>query len=251
MVSDLGNLPFVFIFFVCAELVMGFLGLDLLIQAFRGAPLKSGFSYKIFKRLPLLRPAMFSVGIPVLLGLTVAGSAATQEAGGLPGAGALAMIWVAFIVNVSAHELSHFVAARLVGLTPNRIVIGPLDLVRTDRGWRPRLCKEWFSLFGGLVAVPATPWPTARQMIVYAAGGPVGTLGVLLLFLALNPYHEVDLTEANFPGLSLISVGVFGAIVTLVINLFPSPMTPAGIPTDGYVIRQNIARLRSPDGEAA
>ncbi|HXO20992.1 MAG TPA: site-2 protease family protein [Thermoanaerobaculia bacterium] len=241
MGPELGRLPFVFFIFVGSYLIIGSFGLDLLIQGVRGASLRSGLFYRAMKR---LHPSVVSIGGPVLLGITIAAAARIHDAVSLLAAEALGAVWVALIVNVAVHELGHFIAGRLVGLAFQRVVIGPMEIVRTARGWRPRLCRQWFSAFGGLVVTAATPVPTARQSIVLAAGGPAGTFCLLLFVVAVNPYRYGDLLNLYKPGPALVFFGALGAIITLVLNLIPSTKTLTICPTDGFVIRRNLALLR-------
>jgi hypothetical protein len=47
------------------------------------------------------------------------------------------------------------------------------------------------------------------------------------------------------PGPILILIGIFAALVTVVGNLIPVRVDPmSGHASDGFVIRQNLARLR-------
>jgi peptidase M50-like protein len=188
-------------------------------------------------------PAVIGLGLPALVaaGALAAWLLDRDEAVALL-LGLLAF-WVAFLVNVAVHELGHLAAGRIVGIGASRIVLGPLELVRDANRWSARLCRDWFSLGGGLVLL--TPPPrTARHMAWVAAGGPVASLALLVASLALlrRPWWSWE-TIAT-PVRALDAFTALGALVTLLTNLVPAQRTPAGKPSDGYVIRQNLARCR-------
>jgi len=128
-----------------------------------------------------------------------------------------------------------------------------LELIRAvGGGWQLRVCQEWFSLFGGMVMLDLRRQPSPLQLVVFAAAGPAGGLCLLLLFLVLNPYRWVDLLQVYRPGPALVVVGTFGATLNVVVNLLPMRTDPmVGTPSDGFVIRQNLARLRKAAANAA
>ena len=235
----------------CPCLAVGCAGLDLAMRAPRGTPLRSGLLYRLLARRSWFRPATVTVGVPLLCGLLMALAAATHDAEGLTVAECAGAAWFAYVVNTLVHELGHLLAVRLVGLAPQRVVVLPFDFSRTADGWHVRLGREWFVLSGGMVMWQAKRQPSPLQMIVFAAAGPAASLLLLLLYLVVNPYGGSDLF-AYQPGPVLILVGLFGALVTVAGNLIPmrtDPMT--GYSSDGFVIRQNLARLRKTAARAA
>jgi len=236
----------------CPCLAAGCLGLDLALRVPRGTPLRSGLLYRLLaRRRSWFRPATVTVGVPLVCGSLMALAAATHDTEGLVAAECVGAAWFAYVVNVLVHEMGHLAAVRLLGLAPQRVVVLPFDFRRTADGWRVRIGQEWFVLSGGMVTWQAKGQPSPLQMIVFAGAGPAASLLLLLLYLALNPYGWLVLL-AYQPGPILILIGSFAALVTVVGNLIPVRVDPmTGYASDGFVIRQNLARLRKTVASAA
>jgi hypothetical protein len=236
----------------CPCLAAGCMGLDLALRAPRGTPLRSGLLYRLLlARRSWLRPAIVTVGVPLVCGVLMALAATTRDAEGLVAAECAGAAWFAYVVNVLVHELGHLAAVRLLGLAAERVVVLPFDFRRGADGWHARIGQEWFVLSGGMVAWRAKGQPSPLQMIVFAGAGPAASFLLLLLYLALNPYGWSVLL-AYQPGRTLILVGIFAALVTVAGNLVPVRVDPmSGYSSDGFVIRQNLARLRKTAASAA
>ena len=239
--------PVVAVLVGCPCLVVGCVGLDLAMRAPRGTPLRSGLLHRLLaagRRRSWFRPATVTVGVPLVCGLLVALAATTHDAEGLMAAECAGAGWFAYVVNVLVHELGHLLAVGLLGLAPQRVVVLPFDFYRTMDGWHVRLGQEWFVLSGGMVTWRANGQPSPLQMIVFAGAGPAASFLLLLLYLVLNPYGWAVLF-AYQPGPVLILIGIFAALVTVAGNLIPVRVDPmSGYSSDGFVIRQNLARLR-------
>jgi hypothetical protein len=243
---------FMFALIACVSLGYGLFGLDLMVQALRGAPRKSGFFYRWLTRLSRVPPAALPIGLALLIGFAIAGCAAAGDEVGMRVALVFGVVWLAYIVNLSAHELGHLLAARLAGLSLVRVLIGPLDFIRTTDGWRLRPCKQWLLVTAGVVFVDTSRQPSPLQLVVLSAGGPAANLALLLLLLALNPYRYADLAETWYkPGPALVLFGALIALFLLVLSLRPAQTTRAGLPTDGFVILHNLARLRKAGAKSA
>jgi hypothetical protein len=217
----------------------------------RGTPFRAGFLRRSLARLSWLRPPTVTLGAPALIGALTLLAAAADDAEGLTMVQCAGAAWFAYVVNIAVHELGHLAAVELLGGAPLRVVILPFDFFRGPDGWRVRVCQEWFVVSGGMVKWQAQPPPGPLRKILFACAGPLASLLLLLLYLGLNPYPLPNLFTVQ-AGPLLILVGLLAALVTFVGNLLPirsDPMT--GYPSDGYVLRENLARLHRPGAAEA
>ncbi len=229
-----------FLLFAPVYLVAGLLGVELAFRALRGDPPRPALFLRAVSR---LRPAPLSLGFAAFCGFAFALARATHDEGGLVFAEIFGFLWAATFVNVAAHELGHLLAARLVGFPVRRLLVGPFELLRTTAGWRPRLCREWLFVVGGLVLVDVTA-PSPRRLAVFAAGGPAASLALLLLLLGPTASAAPHLFEADRPLPNLLFACAAGAFLLFAGNLIPISSAGVGYPSDGFVIRWCLARMR-------
>ena len=242
--SGFEHFGFVYFLGIVAYLFVALLGLDLLIQAVRGARWKTGFIPRAFGAGGRIRPAPVAIGLPIFLATALAVTTFSDDIDGANTARALCALWLAILANIACHELGHVTAARLTRLTLRRVLIGPLDFTLTDGQWHLGLSQAWFTLAGGMVIVTMNPRPTPKQLVIFAAGGPAGSLLVLVLTALLNPYPYVELLQVWRFGPALVLFLGLGALSTLVTNLVPNRKTAVGYPSDGFVIRANWKAMR-------
>jgi len=198
-----------------------------------------------------VHPAVISLGGPLLLGA----SALVLQWRGMTFERDLAAcglaFWLAFLLNTLVHEGAHFIVARSLGMRPDRFVVGPLDLHRTPRGRRVRACPLWMSVLGGMVGLRDPQAREPRAQLAVAAAGPLASgllVPVLLVVLPFRLPTSLDELEAFCRFGSFFSgVAVLGAAVTAVSNALPlrNIGAGAGLPSDGWVVRQAWRRLRA------
>lgn len=137
------------------------------------------------------------------------------------------------IATVVAHELGHLVGGWLVGFRFLLFVVGPLKVLREDDGIRVRFNKD-VSLYGGMAAsAPADDRDLARRTAIVILGGPLTSLALGVLSLALAAWANANIAAASpWSALTLSSI-IFG-LTNLVI--FAATMIPAktgGFASDG------------------
>ncbi len=126
-------------------------------------------------------------------------------------------------IAIAAHELGHFICARLAGMTVIRVQIGHLELLPSRRRWRFRWRKTVLKAGGFVIAVPDIAKPLRAQMLGMMAGGVLGNLATAgLAFLAAVYLSGAASTAAL--AFAIFSVGY------AVANCFPVRVS---IPSDG------------------
>lgn len=225
--------------------IIGLFGLSWLIQGLRGQSRHQGLFYLVLESLQRLGPRPWSVLLPTasLVALGIAATAGDHEGASTAFTGLL--LWSALIVNIGVHELGHAFAALAARLPLAHLLVGPIDFRLSSSGWRFSFSRDWLSIFGGRAAIdPATPAPSARQTLLFAAGGPAATL-LLLGSIALGPFDLSDLFRQSNASLvhKASSLAAQVAVGLLAINLFPSATLALGRPTDGYQIVSAIRAI--------
>lgn len=146
-----------------------------------------------------------------------------------------------FFPAVLVHELGHYAAARLAGMTVLQIHLFGVDFLARRRGWKIRWSGGKHRRYKAFVlAFPRVGHSMRPQMLSMIAGGPGANLSVaatLSAVYALVPGRLGDLLLA----FALVNLGVGLA------NLVPSERV-AGAASDGKKI---LAWLRKPDQNAA
>jgi peptidase M50-like protein len=120
---------------------------------------------------------------------------------------------------VATHEIGHLVAARLAGMTPFGLQVGPLCLSATRRGWRFRSRRIAQRVSGYAIAFPDPARPVRSQFTVMTWGGPIANLGIAALAaIALTFAHRAEIVSF------LVAIGAGNALMGLA-NLLPSRRT--------------------------
>lgn len=111
------------------------------------------------------------------------------------------LLWAAlsgvavFLFVMILHEAGHVLGARLAGMHPFEVRLGPVRLLRRRRGWRlfrsPAGERGWMAM-----AFPSPARPLRPQLIAFAAGGPLANLVAAALlggfaFMAEGPAMQV------------------------------------------------------------
>jgi hypothetical protein len=226
-------------------LLIGTFGLSWIIQGLRGRSRHEGLFYWLLGHLIRLGPRPWALFLPVLSLAGVLTASLTDDPKGLEFALSPLLFWLVLMTHVAVHELGHVLAARLERLQVHRVIVGPFEFLRAP-SWRLELSREWLSIGGGFVALLAQPErPRPRQMLVFAVGGPVATLILLVFFLALSPYDLATLLMASGPlRKSVFAAGVGLGLFALVVNLWPARQLVLGKPSDGYQILEAIRAIR-------
>ena len=133
--------------------------------------------------------------IPVLAVLTLA-------AGGIPlvpGAPAIAIVVAdvgvraigAVLAAMLAHDIAHWLAARLLGFRAVSATIGPVVFVATRRGAHVRLVQSWRELRGEMVLEPRVEQRANSRWALVAAAGPAASLALGIAALPVAPVVAV------------------------------------------------------------
>jgi hypothetical protein len=135
-----------------------------------------------------------------------------------------------FAAVVAVHEIGHVLAAMLAGARVLGLGIGPLWLGRRRRGVRLLWRLPMKGTAGIAFAVPSFDRDVTRQMIAFAAGGPLSNLACaagVFIFAPLSHGHPVDAVHV-----AVVAFGVQSLAIGL-INLLP---VGNGHVTDGAII---------------
>lgn len=226
-------------------LLIGTFGLSWVIQGLRGRSRHEGLFYWLLGHLIRRGPRPWSSFLPVvsLTGLLVA--SLLDDAKGVGFALLPLLFWLVLMAHVATHELGHVAGARLARLQVHRVIVGPFEFTRAP-SWRLELSREWLSIGGGFVALaPQMQHPRPRQMLVFALGGPIATLLLLALFLAVSPFDLITLFMASGPlRKSVFAAGVGLGFFALAMNLWPARQLVFGKPSDGYQILEALRAIR-------
>ena len=160
---------------------------------------------------------IFGLGVGLTLGLiTLFGNPAPRPAADEGGAasstlGTIAFVVVAGFLALAVHEVGHAIGGRLHGMRLGMLIVGPVHIQREPDGrlgWR---LNRRLSLAGGVVSsVPASTRRLRRAMLSFVAGGPVTSIVVGVLVLALYVLTDLRDTAAAQGGLQdALAAGVF------------------------------------------
>ena len=109
------------------------------------------------------------------------------------------LIW---IVAVAIHEYGHVLGARIMGMTPYLLHIGPLQMWALKRGWRMRWRRQRRG-YGGMVMAYLNPYAGPRnQYLVMIAGGPAANLIAAVVTALLAVYTQQPDINAFLYGIS-------------------------------------------------
>ncbi|MCP9768390.1 hypothetical protein EGI22_10740 [Lacihabitans sp. LS3-19] len=99
--------------------------------------------------------------------------------------GLLALLIPIFFFVIGFHELGHAFLGKIVGFEFKMYVVGPLLIEKNQSGIDIKLNKN-FNLFGGLViSLPTNSENLKNRFSWYAAGGPLFSLLLVLLAIAI------------------------------------------------------------------
>lgn len=102
---------------------------------------------------------------------------------GNPGLGVLCL-WPIAVLSVTIHEMGHYVAARVAGMTVLMGNVMGVEFQVARRGWRLRVASlRGRGLSGYVLAIPAWGQPMRKAFLAMMAGGPVANLIVACGFL--------------------------------------------------------------------
>ena len=236
--------PFALIPFLPRALI-GLFGANWIVQGIRGKSRHEGIFYSLLAHLGRVGPRPWSLFVPGIAVLSLLVAALTNDKDGIGNAVSILLFWTVFIGNVATHELGHVVAAKLARLPVARVIIGPAELQHTVHGWRLEFSREWISIFGGFVESVPDP-VSAKKLLLFAAGGPMATILLLVTVILVNPFGFAALFEPSEPlQREVLSLAFTIAGAILIINLLPSRALILGSPSDGYQILQAFRMLRA------
>ncbi len=141
-----------------------------------------------------------------------------------------------FLIAVTAHEMGHAVAARMLGWRVDFVAVFPFIY---------RVKSKKFGLWlrpsgdlGGTVAISATPNKNPANIVTFAAAGPIANFvltAITLLFVESSPSTNAQNAIGSFAIMSLL-LGMG--------NLLPW-RTQSGLMSDGATIISILTRKRT------
>lgn len=140
---------------------------------------------------------------------------------------------VLLVLTLVAHELGHLLGGWLVGFRFMLFIVGPLKVVREGTAIRVRLNKD-LSLYGGVAsAMPTDDRDLARRTAIVILGGPLTSLalGVLSLALAAWAYGALAV-ESSLSQLTFFAF-LFGITNLAIFVTTMIPGKTSGFDTDG------------------
>ena len=160
---------------------------------------------------------IFALGIGLGLGLiTLFGDPAPGPAADEGGAESSIVATIAFVVvagflALAIHEVGHAIGGCLHRMRLGMLIVGPVHIQREPDGrlgWR---LNRRLSLAGGVVSsVPASTRGLRRALLSFVAGGPVTSIVVGVLVLAVYVLTDLRETAAAQGGLQdALAAGVF------------------------------------------
>lgn len=177
--------------------------------------------------------AGLAVGWLASYGFQVAGVEFDLNIGPVNAPALIAICILLLIMTVVAHELGHLICGWLVGFRFLLLIVGPLKVIREGEGIKVRFNKD-VSLYGGMAAsAPANDHDLARRTAIVILGGPLTSLALGVLSLALAAWANANITAAS-PWSALTLSSVIFSLTNLV--LFAATMIPAktgGFASDG------------------
>ena len=142
------------------------------------------------------------------------------------------------LITIVVHEFGHLVGAMVMGGRPYMTALGPLVIMRTNRGVRFGLNQYTGFLSAFAVSIPG---PTKYRRLAFAmeaAGGPLANLATFFLGVSLARM----LIEWP-PAMTYISLKTaYWSLVLFLVNL--TPVRVAGVASDGA----RLWEIRSHDG---
>lgn len=123
------------------------------------------------------------------------------------------------------HEAGHIVAARMAGMHPVEMWLGPVRLLRRRRGWRAVSAPPGESMFMA-IAYPSSARGLRNQLAAFTLGGPLANL-VVAAFLS-----TAALLVSGIAGDVMLGVAAFNAGLGLA-NLMPFK---ARLSSDGLLL---------------
>ena len=169
-----------------------------------------------------LLPAMLS-DMPTLLWMSL-----------VPMLGIIAWLLFVLLLEITAHELGHVIAARAVGFRFVLLIIGPLRISREGDRVKVGLREAWDPQFGAALSVPVDSHNLRIRTAISVAGGPAASLALgltstMLALLFFRTGWAGDILRLS-AGLSLLS-GFFNML----------PIKSGGILSDGARIKMLLS----------
>lgn len=138
----------------------------------------------------------------------------------------LALFPIILFITVAIHEYGHVLGARWGRLTPMRMRVGRLDLLKQRRGWRVRLHRNRQPMYGFVIAYPQPGTPLRAAYIKMTVAGPSANLVAAAIFCGCGLAAGAGASEI------CLALAVMNLAIG-VINLIP---TAVKHPSDGLLL---------------
>lgn len=151
------------------------------------------------------------LGLIALFGDPAPGPAADEGGAASSTVATIAFVVVAGFLALAVHEVGHAIGGRLCGMRLGMLIVGPVHIQREPDGrlgWR---LNRRLSLAGGVVSsVPGSTRGLRRAMLSFVAGGPVTSIVLGVLVLAVYVLTDLrDTAAAQGPLQDALAAGVF------------------------------------------
>ncbi|MCC8130380.1 MAG: hypothetical protein LIO72_01315 [Ruminococcus sp.] len=136
---------------------------------------------------------------------------------------AVVLYCLSYAVHLLAHECGHLIGGKISGYKLLRLQLGPVNIVRNQKG---KLSLKWKSqLSGQCIMVPKKT--ESVRFKAYNLGGAMANINVSVLSLALLPF---DSFYSTLLFIELLLIGIQKSLVNLI------PHKSNSVPNDGYIV---------------
>lgn len=112
------------------------------------------------------------------------------------------------MLAIAIHELGHSIGAKLGGMIPYQMQIGPFEIRMEMKGFRARWCKPAIKVDGFILVFPNSDKPLRGQHLWFTVGGPLAN--VLAAFVFGFAAYWLDTHEISwlFAGFAWVNLGM-------------------------------------------
>lgn len=114
---------------------------------------------------------------------------------------------------VVAHEFGHVAGAIWARMTPMRMQVGNLDLLKRRRGWRMRWHRNKLRVSGFVIAFPHPDEPLRRSFVKMIIGGPLANMLLATIFIGAAQFPMP--TGLAYLGFAFAGMNLAVAVATL------------------------------------
>ena len=102
----------------------------------------------------------------------------------------LVVLFAATFLSVTIHEIGHLIPSLLFGFYVSRVCVGPFSASRVHGHWKLQYSRALLS--ASVSALPADGRSWRTRMLLVVAGGPLATLGALVIATGVMANHGLQ-----------------------------------------------------------